>query len=236
VILRVAKIDDVDEEVCELHLLERGLERLDDRVREFADESDRVGEKDFLVVRERDLAGRRVEGGEKLVHREHSSSREAVEERGFSGVRVADERGDRPVPAEAALALDAAVFPDLLEVAFEAGDPFLDTPPVNLELGFARASRADSAALAREVRPHAGEAWQEVLELGQLDLEAALLRAGALGEDVEDELRAVEDFPRHELFEVPALRRRELVSSKMIEVTAFSSHSLAISSALPLPM
>ena len=38
------------------------------------------------------------------------------------------------------------------------------------------------------------EARQRVLELRELDLELAVAALGALGEDVEDELRAVDDL------------------------------------------
>ncbi len=59
--------------------------------------------------------------------------------------------------------------------------------------------------------PLAGESRQEVLVLGQLDLEAAFAGAGASGEDVEDEGGAVEDFSGEGVFQVALLGRAELV-------------------------
>ena len=66
-------------------------------------------------------------------------------------------------------------------------------PAVALELRLTRAARADAAAEPLEVLPHAAHARQVVLELRELDLELALGADGVLGEDVEDQLRAVDD-------------------------------------------
>ena len=54
------------------------------------------------------------------------------------------------------------------------------------------------------------EARQRVLELRELDLELAVPALGALGEDVEDELRAVDDLEVGELRDGARLRGREL--------------------------
>ena len=98
-----------------------------------------------------------------------------------------------------------------LEVTLQAGNALLHAATVHLELGFAGAPRADAAGLARKVRPHAGQPREKILQLGQLDLQAPLAAAGAAGEDVEDELRAVENLARGDAFEVPPLRRGKLV-------------------------
>ena len=52
---------------------------------------------------------------------------------------------------------------------------------------------------------------QQVLQLRQLDLQLAFARARAPREDVEDELRAIDDLAADRLFDVPQLRRRQLV-------------------------
>ena len=54
-------------------------------------------------------------------------------------------------------------------------------------------ARPDAAAEALEVLPHAPHARQVVLELRELDLQLALGADGVLGEDVEDQLGAVDD-------------------------------------------
>ena len=55
------------------------------------------------------------------------------------------------------------------------------------------------------------QARQGVFQLGQLDLQAGLGGAGARGEDVEDQLAAVEDFDLGRFFQVANLRRRQIV-------------------------
>ncbi len=152
---------------------------------------------------------RGIERGEELVLGENTRAGEAIEKRGFACVRVTDERSHGPIAPQAALALDGAILADGQEVAFEPGDAVLHAAAVDFELGLARAARADSAALAGEVRPHAGEARGEgALQLRELDLEAALARARALGKDVEDELRAVEHLAVGQFLKIAPLRGR----------------------------
>ena len=66
-------------------------------------------------------------------------------------------------------------------------------------------------AEALEVRPQASHAREVVLELGELDLELALGRAGVVGEDVEDDRRAVDHRDAELLLEVALLSREQLV-------------------------
>src|SRR5205823_6607138 len=62
-----------------------------------------------------------------------------------------------------------------------------------------------------EVLPHAAHARQVVLELRELDLELALGADGVLREDVEDQLRPVDDARLQRVLEQALLRRRQLV-------------------------
>ena len=59
--------------------------------------------------------------------------------------------------------------------------------------------------------PHAGEAGEEILELGEFDLQSALAGAGSGGENVENQLAAVDDLAVGDFFEIPALRGRKLI-------------------------
>ena len=59
--------------------------------------------------------------------------------------------------------------------------------------------------------PHPPHAGQVVLELGELDLELPLGADGVLGEDVEDQLRPVDDAGREGVLEGALLGRIELV-------------------------
>ena len=98
-----------------------------------------------------------------------------------------------------------------LEPCLEERDLAAGDPPVGLELGLARAACADAASQPLEVLPHAAHALHRVLELGELDLELALGGVGVLGEDVEDDGRAVDDPHLERVLERPLLAGRELV-------------------------
>ena len=58
-----------------------------------------------------------------------------------------------------------------------------------------------------------------VLERGELDLQAALLRAGVTGEDVDDQRRSVQDLAVEQLLEAALLVRSQLVvDDQQVEV------------------
>ena len=208
----VGGVDDLDQDVGPVDLLERRPEGVDELVGQLVDEADGVGHDRRLAVAELHLAARRVERREELVLGQRDlRADERVEERRLAGVRVADD-GDRghepPIPAPGRrLALLADVLDPLLHLL----DPVADDPPVGLELALAGAPRADPAPGPRQVRPEPGQARQLVLELGQLDLEAALVGPGVLGEDVEDQPAAVDDLDVEEPLERLLLAGRELV-------------------------
>src|SRR5690606_22602718 len=97
---------------------------------------------------------------------------------------------------------------DGLQAPFQMTDALANAPAVHLELGFARAARADSAPQSGEMGPLARQARQQIFELGELDLQFAFVAAGALRKDIEDELAAVDD-PRFERrFQIALLRGR----------------------------
>ena len=54
--------------------------------------------------------------------------------------------------------------------------------------------------------PHPSKTRQKILQLGQFDLQAAFPAASALRENVEYQLRTIENFARKKVFQVPALR------------------------------
>ncbi len=106
----------------------------------------------------------------------------------------------------------------MLELAAELGDPGGDPATIGLELGLTGTTAADTAALhpdtstglAGQVAAPAAEALLEVVELGELDLRLALLGAGVLGEDVEDQRGPVDHLDLDLVLEVAQLRRAEL--------------------------
>ena len=161
------------------------------------------------VVRER--ARGRVERLEEPVLDGHVRAGERVQERRLADVRVAGERDCGGLRAAPRLAARVALAAELAEAPLEDRDPAPRQPAVRLELRLARSARADAAAQALEVLPHPAHPRQVVLELRELDLELALGADGVLREDVEDQLRAVDDAGLEGILEQALLGRAELV-------------------------
>ena len=104
----------------------------------------------------------------------------------------------------------------MLELALDGRDALAHHAAVDLELALAFAearSHAAAHAVGGQVGPHAAQARQQVLVLGEPHLQPALLAGGVQGEDVEDERRTVDDLhvAAHRLLEVRLLGGRQLV-------------------------
>jgi hypothetical protein len=87
----------------------------------------------------------------------------------------------------------------------------LNDAAVTFKLGLARASGADAAAEALQVRPSPRQAGQEILLLGELDLKSSFMGLRPLGEDIQNQGRAVYYLYLKQLFQVALLRRGELI-------------------------
>jgi hypothetical protein len=206
--VRIGRVDDLDQDVGAIDLLERRPEGVDELMRQLVDEPDRVGHDRGLAIAELHLAARRVECREELVlGLGDLAADEAVEERRFAGVRVADDADGRDEPPVAAPCGGLALLADLVDPLLHLRDPRPDEPPVGLELTLARAPRPDAAAGPRQVGPEAGQPRQLVLELGELDLQPPLVGLGMLGEDVEDQPAAVDDLDVQQALEGLLLAR-----------------------------
>src|SRR5437667_10769887 len=90
-------------------------------------------------------------------------------------------------------------------------NPGSNSSSVGLELRLARTARPDSAAEPRKRSAGADQSWQQVFQLRQFDLQLAFAGSRASREDVENELRAIDDLTADFFFDLPELRRRELV-------------------------
>jgi hypothetical protein len=154
------------------------------------------------------LAGGGVQRGEQLVGGIGAGLHQRVEQRRLARVGVADQGDVEGVAALALAALGGALALDLYQPLAGALDRVLDHPAVQFDLLFAgAAAHADAAGLALQVRPAPHQAGAQVLQPGQLDLQLALVAAGALGEDLQDQQGAVVDRQAHVPLQVALLRR-----------------------------
>jgi hypothetical protein len=110
-----------------------------------------------------------------------------------------------------ALAQLRAPLTDGVDVPGDRADALADAPPVGFQLGLARPARPDAAAQPRQRGPRADEARQQVLQLREFDLPLPFSRAGAAREDVQDQLRAIDDLAFDLGLDLAELRGRQLV-------------------------
>src|SRR5215218_4458571 len=184
-------------------------------MRELADEPDGVGDQvaaPIVLV----AASRRVERMKEPLPHADSGAGERIEKRRLAGVRVSRERDCGKRRRLAPGAHHAAVSLHAGQPASQRRDPVASQAAVGLDLRLAWAPCADAAvhaagAEALEMGPQPPHPGEVVLELRQLDLELALRRVRMVGEDVEDDGRAIDHRHVERGLEVALLAWSELV-------------------------
>lgn len=204
-VVRGASVNDFQDAVRMGSHAERALERFNQVVGKFADESDRIGEDDVFAI-EVKLSRGAVERCEEFIFNVHIGACQAVRERRLACVRVTDNADLENVVSLVGLLL-AGVF-DFLQLFLEFLDALADHAAVRFELRLARPLGADAAiVLAAKVRPRTGEPRHHVLQLRYFDHQATFCGDGVLGKNVEDKSRAVKNLDTgHAFFKIADLR------------------------------
>src|SRR6185312_10584813 len=207
---RIGGVHDVEEEVGVRQLFQGGAEGGDEVRRQVGDEAHRVGDDHLALAGEAQTPAGGVERHEELVRRLDVAAGHGVQERALAGVGVADDRKDGHRLFAAAAAPQVALARQSFDLLFQTPDAVANPPAADLDHGLARSAPADAAGQAREAGVLVCQPRQRVLELRELDLELAVAAAGALGEDVEDELCAVDRLEARGVLEGSRLGRLEI--------------------------
>ncbi|RMP65068.1 hypothetical protein ALQ18_05181 [Pseudomonas marginalis pv. marginalis] len=224
--IRLSRIDHVQQQVGVARLFERRPECLDQLVRQVTNEPHGVGQHDRPQVIQFETAQGRVEGGEELVGRVNVGLGHVVEQCRFAGVGIAHQGNRRNIgthtPASRLLALAAYFFEATLDLS--QANP--QQAPVGFQLGFTRATHADTTTLTLKVSPATHQPRAHVVKLGQFNLELAFMGTGALGENIENQTRAVDHAALEHSFEVTFLTGREDVIEDH-QIGLFGMHQVA---------
>ncbi len=183
------------------NFLKRRLESGDQHGRQIGYEAHCIGEDDLAAARQLDCPQRRIERCEQQILGEDAGLRQPVEQRRLAGIGVADERHDRIGHGAPALAVQAAGFLDLFEIALDPRDALLNQPAVGLDLRLARtAQKAETAALALKMGPGAHETRLLIVEMRKLDLQRAFPRQRPAAENFQNQTGAVDHLAVESLF------------------------------------
>ncbi len=192
------------------HFLQGGLEGLDELMGKLIDEADRVGDDGAGIVSQVEPPGSGIESREELVFHQYGSTGEPVEQGGFARVGVTDQRERKELLPGPAFPLDLSDLLQLVQVLLQGFDALADAPAVHLQLGLARtAVGADAAAHAGQLGSLAGEAGQQVVQLGQLNLGLALAGVGMKCEYIQYQSGAIDDLAGTMFFQVSLLGRSQ---------------------------
>ena len=203
--------------------------------RQIAQKSYRVRKQRAAARRQAHGAHRGIERGEHFRGGKHVGMSERVEQRGFSGVGVTHQRDHAQRHGLARAAARGALAAHGFDGFFYFADAVADAPAVGFQFLFARSARADAAAQPRKFFAAPGKPRQQIIQLRQLHLQLAFARARVHGENIQNQLRAV----NHAACRCPspycAAARESRLWSTITSGTWRSSASARISSSLPRP-
>src|SRR5688572_1650746 len=134
VVVGMSSVDHVQQQVRLHGLFERGAKRGNQRVRQAADETDRVRDDGVGLGVERDAARGGIKSREQLVRGVRGSLRERIEERRLAGVRVTHQGDAEDFGPASGPALNMALRTDLVELLAQNLHAVADQSPVGLEL------------------------------------------------------------------------------------------------------
>src|SRR5690606_22251572 len=198
-------IDDVQQQVGVARLFERRPKGLDQLVRQMANEAHGIGQDHRPEIVQFETPQGRVQGREQLVGGIDLRPGQRIEQRGLARVGVAHQghqghiRATSPAPRLLALAAN------LLQALLDLADANAQQATVGFQLGFTRATQADTAFLALQVGPAAHQTRAHVFQLSQFDLQLAFMGAGALREDIKNQTGSIEHAAFERTLEVALL-------------------------------
>ena len=167
-------------------------------MRQFADETDRIGEQERQIL-DRHFSNGSIEGSKEFILREHIGLGEQIHEGGLTDIGITDERDAYHLSAM--LALGCHLFINRFELLTQEGDTLPDDPFIRLNLGLTHtAIGTTTASLAVKVGPHTCQTRQHILQMRHLDLGLSVRGLRALKEDLEDKNSAIDDTDVREAF------------------------------------
>src|SRR3989304_3388426 len=100
---------------------------------------------------------------------------------------------------------------NLLQLLLDLDDPAPNPSSIHLQLRLAGAPGPNAPSQPGQLAPMAGEAREQILELGQLDLELPLPRSGALGENIQNEPGPINHLSAKGGFEISLLGTGQVI-------------------------
>src|SRR5690606_711987 len=203
----IGGVDHMQQQVGLAGFLQGGAERLDQLVRQMTNEAHRVGHDDRPDVVQLDPPQGRIKGGKQLVGGIYRRLGEGIEQRGFASVGIANQGDHGDFRSTAGTTGLVPLTADLFQTLGDLLDARPQQSAVGFQLGFTRATQTNTALLPLQVSPAADQTGTQVVQLGQLDLQLALMGPGTLGENIQDQTGTVDDTAFQLTLEVALLAR-----------------------------
>ena len=171
---------------------------------------DRIRQHHRNATAQRPLPRSRHKRREKTIVRVSTARSERIKQRRLTRVGVPDNT-DSEVLSFACRHLAPLAGLNRLKLSLKFELALLHEPPVDFQLHFTRAASADAADDALEVAPHRLQARVRVFHLSQLNLQLRFRSGGTRRENVQDQLRPIQNLPQRLLLQICNLLGRKIM-------------------------
>ena len=115
---RIRSIDHMQYQISLHYLFQSGAERRYQLMREFSDESHRIGNQNWKIAAQLDTTDQGIECRKQPARHQGFFFGKCAEERRFSSIGIPDQRHQRQPVAAPAFPMELAVFSDVLDLSF----------------------------------------------------------------------------------------------------------------------
>jgi hypothetical protein len=136
---------------------------------------------------------------------------QGIEQCRLARIRVSDERDGMELACLAILPMQRAAGSDMLCGFAQPADASANAAAIKFQLLFTGSPGPDATTQTRQQSATPGEAGQQVIQLGKLDLKLAFATPSATRKNVQYKLRTIENLEIETLFKVSELGWRQIM-------------------------
>src|SRR5437588_9186819 len=194
-----------------VEFLESGTKRAHQLLRQISDKAHSIGDNRFFLGRKTQPPARGIESGEEPVLYKDLTVGQGVQERRLPRIGVANDRNYRHLSTQPPCTLLFTIFPQHFDLPFQITDTLTHPPPINFKLRLPGASSPNAPSQTGEGIAATGETWKAIAELRKFHLDFSGAALGTPAENIQDQLRAVDDLQLRQIGNCRRLGRREVL-------------------------
>ena len=208
---RTRRIAHMQQQLRTLHLFQRRAKAAHQRMRKVAHESHRIRQQHLTPRRQLQLPQLWIERRKHPLRLQHTRPGQRIKQRRLPRIRISHNGNRRHRHRLAPLPLLPPNPPHALKLRLDVVHANINLAAIGFQLRLARTARSNAAAGLRHTFALTRKPRQLILQLRQLDLQHTLASPRMTRENIEDQLAPIDHRTRQPRFNIPSLRRRQIM-------------------------